>query len=247
MYNKCPYCCSIDTKSIGGRKYKCMACDSMFEEGETATSSYIAPRSTGGNRTINRTGMGGEKIYEQCISGVAAIECADLGCCGSGFLYDRKGLVITNAHVVLSDSGRPSRRVVCYINDIEIPAKIVRCGSVDGLDIAVLQLNNVPRSCSPLKLGDSSTCRNGERVYHIGNSLGEGLCITSGIISDKNRHMGNNIYIMTDVSINPGNSGGPLIDDNGIVVGVCVAGRVGADGMKFSIPINSVKDFIRGL
>lgn len=246
MYIKCPYCCSNDTKSMGGRKYKCLSCDSLFEEGETTSSSYIPPRGTSGN-SIRNTGMGGEKIYEQCISGVAAIICQDLGCCGSGFLIDRKGLVITNAHVVLSDSGRPSRRIVCYIDENEVPAQIIRCGSVDGLDIAVLQLASVPRTCSPLKLGDSSRCRNGERVYHIGNSLGEGLCITSGIISDKNRHMGNNIYIMTDVAINPGNSGGPLIDDSGIVVGVCVAGRVGADGMKFSIPINEVKTFIRGL
>lgn len=246
MYKKCPYCCSIDTKPMGGGRYKCTACDSLFEEGEVAQTSYIPPRYTGGSN-VRRSGMGGEKIYEQCISGVAAIVCHDLGCCGSGFLIDRKGLVITNAHVVLSDSGRPSRRIVCYIDENEVPAQIIRCGSVDGLDIAVLQLNNVPRSCQPLKLGDSSKCKNGERVYHIGNSLGEGLCITSGIISDKNRHMGNVVYIMTDVAINPGNSGGPLIDDNGIVVGVCVAGRVGADGMKFSIPINEVKDFIRGL
>lgn len=246
MYNKCPYCCSIESKPLGGKRYKCLACDMIFEEGETSSTSYIPRRNTSSS-SISRTGMGGEKIYEQCISGVAAIVCNDLGCCGSGFLIDRKGLVITNAHVVLSDSGRQSRNVVCYIDEYEVPATIIRCGRVDGLDIAVLQLRKVPSSCAILKLGDSSKCRNGERVYHIGNSLGEGLCITSGIISDKNRHMGNVTYIMTDVAINPGNSGGPLIDDNGIVVGVCVAGRVGADGMKFSIPINEVKDFIRGL
>ena len=245
MYVKCPYCGNIDTVAIGGGKYKCDACGSSFQQSTTVQSSYIPVR--GGS--VRSTGMGGEKIYDQCISGVAAIVCRDLGCCGSGFLVDsRKGLLITNAHVVLSDGGRPSRNILCYINDIEIPARIVRCGEVDGLDVAILQLSNVPSSCRPLKLGDSSRCRNGERVYHIGNSLGEGLCITSGIISDKNRNMGNGVtYIMTDVAINPGNSGGPLINDSGVVVGVCVAARVGADGMKFSIPINEAINFMRGL
>ncbi len=245
MYNKCPYCCSTDTKPLGGGRFKCLSCDAVFEEGAVSQTSYIANKNT--SSSVKTNGMGGEKIYDLCISGVAAIMCCDLGCSGSGFLIDRKGLLITNAHVVLSDSGRVSQRIICYINENEVMAKVIKCGQVNGLDIAVLQLNNVPRTCNPLKLGDSSRCKNGERVYHIGNSLGEGLCITSGIISDKNRHMGNVTYIMTDVAINPGNSGGPLIDDNGIVVGVCVAGRVGANGMKFSIPINEVKEFIRGL
>ena len=89
MYNLCPYCNCRDTKPIGGRKYKCEACDSVFEEGESVTPSYMAPRSS--SSSVRTTGMGGEKIYDQCISGVAANVCHDLGCCGSGFLIDRKG------------------------------------------------------------------------------------------------------------------------------------------------------------
>ena len=83
-------------------------------------------------------------------------------------------------------------------------------------------------------------------MYLIGNSLGEGTCITSGIISDKDRYVGDLSYpyIMTDASANPGNSGGPLLNEMGELIGVLVAGITSAKGMNYAIPVNMVNEFL---
>ncbi|MBR0348325.1 MAG: trypsin-like peptidase domain-containing protein, partial [Clostridia bacterium] len=95
-------------------------------------------------------------------------------------------------------------------------------------DIAVIRLTKMPGRATPLRFGDSSKVRTGERIYIIGNSLGEGTCITSGIISDNDR----NGQFMYDSATNGGNSGGPVFDEDGHVIATHVRGKLDGRGIK---------------
>ena len=116
-----------------------------------------------------------------------------------------------------------------------------RGGSGDGLDVAVVKLSKMPRKATCVKVGSSAKIKHGENIYYIGNSLGEGLCITRGIISDPKRETGHGERIMTDAATNPGNSGGPLFNEAGEVIGIHVSARANAVGMKYAIPIDAAK------
>ncbi len=158
---------------------------------------------------------------------------------GSGFIIDKKGIVVTNNHVI-SDA----EDIIVRVNgDKEFKAKVI--GADPLSDIAVLQLETKEKFI-PIKFGDSDKARIGDWVIAIGNPFGLGGTVTSGIISARNRSIGLSRYedyIQTDASINSGNSGGPLFNMNGDVIGIntAILGRNGSIGIGFSIPSNSAK------
>ena len=161
---------------------------------------------------------------------------------GSGFIIDKKGIVITNNHVIQNAEDI----VVKVDGDKEFKAKII--GADPLSDIAVLQIIS-KETFKPVKFGDSDKARIGDWVIAIGNPLGLGGTVTSGIISARNRSIGLSRYedyIQTDASINSGNSGGPLFDMNGDVIGIntAILGKGGSIGIGFSIPSNSAKKVI---
>jgi serine protease Do len=155
---------------------------------------------------------------------------------GSGFIIDKKGIVITNNHVI-NDA---EDIVVIVGGDKEYKATIV--GADPLSDIAVLQIASKEKFI-PVKFGDSDKARIGDWVIAIGNPFGLGGTVTSGIISARNRSIGLSRYedyIQTDASINSGNSGGPLFDMEGNVIGIntAILGQSGSIGIGFSIPSN---------
>ena len=158
---------------------------------------------------------------------------------GSGFIIDKKGVVVTNNHVITG-----AEDIIVRVNgDKEYKAKVI--GADPLSDIAVLQLETKD-TFAPVKFGDSDKARIGDWVIAIGNPFGLGGTVTSGIISARNRSIGLSRYedyIQTDASINSGNSGGPLFDMNGDVIGIntAILGRNGSIGIGFSIPSNSAK------
>ena len=158
---------------------------------------------------------------------------------GSGFIIDKKGIVVTNNHVITG-----AEDIIVRANgDKEYKAKVI--GADPLSDIAVLQLET-KENFTPVKFGDSDKARIGDWVIAIGNPFGLGGTVTSGIISARNRSIGLSRYedyIQTDASINSGNSGGPLFDMNGDVIGIntAILGRNGSIGIGFSIPSNSAK------
>ncbi len=197
-----------------------------------------------------------ETVYNKNVNGVCEITILEKGSpvsAGTGFLINREGYLLTNTHVATIDN-KPAKEVLINIAHTQVQAKVIalgddRGGHGKGEDLAILKIDSIPNDAKILKLDDSSRIKNGEEVFFIGNSLGDGLCITRGIISDKERLVGGHKRIMTDAAINPGNSGGPLLNTSGNVIGVCVAARVvnkfgiAADGMKYAIPINIAKTF----
>ena len=158
---------------------------------------------------------------------------------GSGFIIDKKGIVITNNHVI-----QDAEDILVRVNgDKEYEAKII--GKDPLSDIAVLQIETKDKFI-PVKFGDSDKARIGDWVIAIGNPFGLGGTVTAGIISARNRSIGLARYedfIQTDASINQGNSGGPLFDMNGDVIGIntAILGQSGSIGIGFSIPSNSAK------
>jgi len=161
---------------------------------------------------------------------------------GSGFIIDSKGIVITNNHVI---SGAEDI-VVTVDGDRDYKAKVI--GADPLSDVAVLQIESKDNFI-PVKFGNSDKARIGDWVIAIGNPLGLGGTVTSGIISARNRTIGLSRYedyIQTDASINQGNSGGPLFDMRGDVIGIntAILGQSGSIGIGFSIPSNSAKQVV---
>ncbi len=158
---------------------------------------------------------------------------------GSGFIIDKKGIVITNNHVI-----QDAEDILVRVNgDKEYEATII--GTDPLSDIAVLQIQSEDKFI-PVKFGDSDKSRIGDWVIAIGNPFGLGGTVTAGIISARNRNIGMTRYedfIQTDASINQGNSGGPLFNMNGDVIGIntAILGQSGSIGIGFSIPSNNAK------
>lgn len=206
-----------------------------------------------------RASADGVDVFDKSIGGVIEVY-TEYGS-GSGFLISKTGYALTNTHVVVDDKNRPCKRIIVSLNGNKLNAKVIEIGddkggAGNGVDLAVLKLEQLPAGAAPLQFDDSSKVRNGETVFAIGNSRGDGTCITSGIVSDRMRLFGSKYYVMTDCAINPGNSGGPLLNAKGKVIGVNTQVRIDenlkkelgltimTDGMKYSIPSNEAKRFV---
>ena len=166
---------------------------------------------------------------------------------GSGFIIDKKGIVVTNNHVI-----EGAEDIIVSVNgSTEYKAKVI--GKDPYMDIAVLKIES-EKKFIPVSFGDSDKARIGDWVIAIGNPYGFGGTVTSGIISSRNRDIGLTRYddfIQTDASINIGNSGGPLFNLDGEVIGINTAiiapGQSGSIGIGFAIPSNSASKVINQL
>ena len=166
---------------------------------------------------------------------------------GSGFIIDKKGIVVTNNHVI-----QGAEDIIVSVNgSTEYKAKVI--GKDPYMDLAVLKIES-DEEFEPVSFGDSDKARIGDWVIAIGNPFGFGGTVTSGIISSRNRDIGLTRYddfIQTDASINQGNSGGPLFNLDGEVIGINTAiiapGQSGSIGIGFAIPSNPAANVIAQL
>ena len=192
------------------------------------------------------------EIYEQDGAGVAFIQARSSGgaATGSGFVLDKQGNVLTNAHVV-----EGAEQVQVAFDDSGnnlIDADVV--GRDPSTDLAIIKVDPSKAKLKPLSLGDSDKVLVGDPVVAIGNPFGYSRTVTTGIISAKQRRIeapnGFQIdnVLQTDAAINPGNSGGPLIDANGRVIGInsqiATAGVAGSVGIGFAVPVNTAKQVV---
>lgn len=142
---------------------------------------------------------------------------------GSGFVFDKKGHIITNAHVI----SNAHKITVTFLDGRSYNGEII--GVDEFTDIGVIKVDADPSTLQPLQLGDSSTLKVGEQVAAIGNPFGLSGSMTSGIVSQLGRLLPSNAgfsipdIIQTDAAINPGNSGGPMLNMRGEVVGINTA------------------------
>jgi S1-C subfamily serine protease len=162
---------------------------------------------------------------------------------GSGSVLDKRGHILTNYHVV-----EDAREIEVTLYDgKQYEARLV--GRDPQSDIAVLRINAPPESLFPIRFGDSSRLKVGQRVLALGNPFGLDRTLTTGIVSSLNRQLPsrNNrtikSIIQIDAAINPGNSGGPLLDSHGRMIGMnyAIASRTGQNtGVGFAIPVSIV-------
>jgi putative serine protease PepD len=183
-------------------------------------------------------------IYAAARDSVVSIKTSDGS--GTGFIVDADGTIVTNAHVV----GTESTVQVQFADDETVQGTV---GGVDrSSDLAVVKVST-SRALKPLSLADSGAVRTGQLAVAIGSPFGLSQTTTAGIVSGTGRHIqapdGFQIdsVIQTDAPINPGNSGGPLLDATGRVIGVNsqIASQSGGSvGIGFAVPSNTVRDVI---
>jgi len=186
---------------------------------------------------------------------------------GSGFLWDDKGHVVTNFHVVASGGTRSRSGEMILPSTV----KVKLAGMADALDAKIIgvepekdlavvkiedraSLSNLPR---PIDVGTSNDLQVGQSVIAIGNPFGLDDTLTTGIVSALGRDVdgigGRPIHgcVQTDAAINPGNSGGPLLDSRGRLIGVNTAifspNGVGNVGIGFAIPVDTVRRVVNQL
>jgi serine protease Do len=164
---------------------------------------------------------------------------------GAGFFIDAQGLGVTAAHVV-----GDCRQVAIKLSDGRVLTADVVAADADS-DIAVLRVPT--RLQAPPALGRAAALRPGDWVIAIGEPFGLGGSAVAGIVGGKNRHFADDpgmSYIQSDLTMNPGNSGGPLLDSEGVIVGMNVrtlVGLPGSGGLSLSIPIEVVLQIAREL
>lgn len=203
-------------------------------------------------------------LYSKNVTGVVIVQSyngsirpSNLVGTGTGFCISSNGYILTNAHVV-SDA---DHFMLTTYDNRQTEATLI--GSDVRTDVAVLKIEDTSM-LTVLTIGDSSKVRTGDFVFAIGHPTGDELSFTAtfGMVGAVNRSVVidgvRNSYIQIDAAINPGNSGGPLFDMNGNVIGINSAKTVvasyddngepiSAEGLGFSIPINSAMEIARTL
>ena len=165
---------------------------------------------------------------------------------GSGVIVDGdKGLVLTNAHVIAGGG-----EVMVHLLDGREFVATVK-GADPDFDIAVLQIKGASK-LPAVKLGDSGDIMPGETVIAIGNPFGFNHTVTTGVVSALGRTIRNKEgaftdLVQTDAAINPGNSGGPLLNIEGVLIGINTAVDARAEGIGFAIPINKARRVMHDL
>ena len=174
---------------------------------------------------------------------------------GSGFVYDRQGHIITNAHLVVVADAIQVTLQNAYVMD----ATLVGVDSFS--DLAVLKIDTEAERLQPLRIGESATVAVGQRAIVLGNSFGLNSSMSTGIVSGLGRTLpsaeligtsvmpgfGNPSIIQIDAAIHPGNSGGPLLDSGGLVIGITTAIRTDSglfQGIGFAVPADTMRRVI---
>ena len=162
---------------------------------------------------------------------------------GSGFVWDDRGHIVTNFHVIMD-----AQKVRVMTSDHRTwDAEVV--GIAPDKDLAVLQIRGLTGRLRPLPLGTSHDLQVGQRVFAIGNPFGLDQTLTTGVVSALGRTIRSvsqrkiEDVIQTDAAINPGNSGGPLLDSAGRLIGVntMIASPSGSSaGVGFAVPVDTV-------
>ena len=194
----------------------------------------------------NNAPLSATEIFKKNRKFVVEIQ-ADFGLVssrGTGIIIG-DGYILSNAHVVFD---KKSDRGVAYAAD-EILCKDAS-QNVYELDLiyADIKKDMVLLQSDELSADGVTFCakevETGEKIYAIGNSKGQGICILDGIVSDSERIIGSDKFIMFSAPIVHGNSGGPVFNGNGEVIGIATLGREDALAMNYAIPVSAVNNFI---
>lgn len=247
---------------------------SLSGDGKAETSSQTAKTTADAVSTAN-TGEGAQEgvtaIAEASMPSIVAItnksvqemrnlfgqtQSYESESSGSGIIIgqtDEELLIVTNNHVVSS----AQELSVGFVDETACEAKIKGTDASHDIAVIAVKMSDIPEETREqikvIALGSSSELKVGEQVVAIGNALGYGQSVTTGIVSALNRQVtiDGNTYnlIQTDAAINPGNSGGALLNMSGQLAGINSAklSDTSVEGMGYAIPVDDVLDIIEGL
>ncbi len=205
---------------------------------EAATSLFSETRGAGSERSV--------QDLVQAL-GESVVQVRTPGGLGSGFFVNEDGFLITNFHVIESETQISVDVYVQRSGQIERASykdvRIVAMNKFQDLTLLKVEDEGAPKF-APAFLGDSELLAVGDRVFAIGSPLGLERTVTEGILSTKTRQLEGWLYLQTTTQINPGNSGGPLFNLKGEVVGVTNMKMTFGEGLGFAIPVESVKYFL---
>lgn len=214
--------------------------DAVPDMVQAAYGSGLA-RSKGSNMDLIRPKAipfnGRKEMLSALVKAVVTVQTNDGH--GSGFLITNDGYLITNQHVV----GSESLVKVKFEQGFTLDAQVVKTNHDFDLALLKVQATDLPA----LTIGDDKGLMLGEEIFAIGTPMEASLSqsVSRGILSGR-RDIDGRSLLQTDVSINPGNSGGPLIDENGLVVGVAtlkISGK-GLEGLGFGVPISQAFEML---
>ena len=181
---------------------------------------------------------------------------------GSGIIISEDGYILTNNHVVSTNSTTSTSSIYYQVSDaVSVKVKLYNddnvydaeiIGKDDQTDLAVIKIDKTGLTAA--ELGDSDSVKVGEFAMAVGNPLGLSSSISAGIVSAVNREISTEdnekyVVIQTDAAINAGNSGGALVNSKGQVIGINTLklSGDGVEGLGFAIPINSTTDIVKQL
>jgi len=237
--------------------------------GGTRTTTEIGqPPLPASNASASSTGLTPRQIYERDAPGVVFVSAQIVQrvqspfdpfaqvrrgqATGSGFVIDKSGYIVTNAHVI-----QGAVKVTVRLEDKKVAeAKIV--GKDTSTDVALLKVAPDGLNLRPLPLGTSKDIHVGDATIAIGNPFGYDRTLTTGVVSALQRQITSpngfkiDNVIQTDAALNPGNSGGPLLDSLGRVIGInsqiattdTGSGQGGSVGIGFAVPIDTAKQVV---
>ncbi|MFC1675496.1 S1C family serine protease [Planctomycetota bacterium] len=241
-----------DDLVIPGQRSGAVASDNLVLtcSDDDLASAFTSVRPAVVNITADKTTSrrGGPALTSSVVFDDPAIQFVEEASLGSGIIVDRRGYIVTNAHVVAS---AVNIKVITFSSGREVyPAVIIRKDMEN--DIAILKIE--PDAPLPTAiLGDSDLIKVADKVLTVGSPFGLEQTVTAGIISDDSRDLviDTILYedmIQTDAAINRGNSGGPLVNGSGEVIAINTAiyAPTGVfTGVGFAIPINKVKPIVK--
>ena len=242
---KCPICGSLLLKEVSSRKdnddiyysYHCEACDSLVEGKPLPKLELEKP-------VIKSNSLSPEEVFAKCIDGIFEIivyKDTSIACVGTAFAID-KYHIATNKHIINYVKKPEGSTITYYIQKYKkkfeiIPLKLIGCS--EKYDFGILKVDQPHTTLKPLKI-TTRQLKVGEPAYCIGNAKGDGIRMTSGIVSDIGRFDRGREILLTSAQSEKGNSGSPIIDKHGEVIAINYAIRAESSSMHYSIPSNVI-------
>ncbi len=227
---------------------------------QTAAEIRLTRQALSDDDILERLNQAVRNVAKSVSPSVVHIDVADVGSdfsglsSGSGWVYDGKGHIVTNAHVV-----RGANRITVQFADGRV-VRAERVGTDPSTDIAVLKVDPAD-AAFPIRRGTDAKVEQGDRVFAFGSPFGFKFSMSEGIVSGVGRTAragyefgGYSNFIQTDAAVNPGNSGGPLVDIKGRLIGMNVAIATAKEsegsiegqsaGISFAIPLPTIESVV---
>ncbi|NLZ25913.1 MAG: trypsin-like serine protease [Clostridiales bacterium] len=253
-YTSCPVCGSDHIKEEGYINeldntffvYRCLSCEERFNSKIKYIAEVKAQEAKKAKELkLEEKAFGlGSMVFENSKNSVIEIAAVtgDKTQLGTGIVITEDGYILTNAHTLFSCDDKTTLCDSFFgkIKEETFEADFIYADKES--DIALLKTYEM--DFKPVKFARDSV-KTGDKIFAVGNSKGKGLCILEGLVSDSERVLKGQKYLMISALVTNGNSGGPVFNGKGEMVGMVAIGCGDSPAMNYAIPLNRLIEFIR--